>query len=93
MAFSTTDEAPERAMIDEAPDSVLQQRLLIPDDAEGARSINAAIVGIPNAGKSVLLNHLVNSQVRPIELLRPIELPCTHHLPLLLKRYPQFHQR
>ena len=49
----------------EAPASVLYPPLQIPDDPDdGARSINAAIVGIPNAGKSVLLNLLVNSQVR-----------------------------
>jgi predicted GTPase len=57
------------SMIDEAPESVLRQPFHIPDDPPGARSINAAIVGIPNAGKSVMLNYLVDSKVRWIRFV------------------------
>ncbi|TYZ64003.1 hypothetical protein PybrP1_004138 [[Pythium] brassicae (nom. inval.)] len=61
---------PERlkqfANIESAPESVVEREFLIPDDPENAKALDVAVIGRPNAGKSSIMNRLLNVTVSAV---------------------------
>lgn len=49
-----------------APDSVVEREFLIPDDPENAKALDVAVIGRPNAGKSSIMNRLLNVTVSAV---------------------------
>lgn len=49
-----------------APDDVVEREFLIPDEPENAKALDIAVIGRPNAGKSSIMNRLLNVTVSAV---------------------------
>lgn len=49
-----------------APDEVVEREFLIPDEPENAKALDVAVIGRPNAGKSSIMNRLLNVTVSAV---------------------------
>lgn len=52
--------------MESAPDSVVEREFLIPDDPENSKALDVAVIGRPNAGKSSIMNRLLNVTVSAV---------------------------
>lgn len=49
-----------------APDDVVEREFLIPDEPDNAKALDIAVIGRPNAGKSSIMNRLLNVTVSAV---------------------------
>uniref|UniRef100_K3WMM5 CS domain-containing protein n=1 Tax=Globisporangium ultimum (strain ATCC 200006 / CBS 805.95 / DAOM BR144) TaxID=431595 RepID=K3WMM5_GLOUD len=49
-----------------APDEVVEREFLIPDEPDNAKALDIAVIGRPNAGKSSIMNRLLNVTVSAV---------------------------
>ncbi|KAI9913084.1 hypothetical protein PsorP6_005097 [Peronosclerospora sorghi] len=49
-----------------APDNVVEREFLIPDEPANPKALDLAVIGRPNAGKSSLMNHILNITVSAV---------------------------
>lgn len=52
--------------MESAPDSVVEREFLIPDEPEHPKALDIAVIGRPNAGKSSIMNRLLNVTVSAV---------------------------
>ncbi|KAF4027986.1 KH domain [Phytophthora infestans] len=52
--------------IQQAPDNVVEREFLIPDEPANPKALDLAVIGRPNAGKSSIMNRLLNVTVSAV---------------------------
>jgi GTP-binding protein Era len=52
--------------IQQAPDNVVEREFLIPDEPASPKALDLAVIGRPNAGKSSIMNRLLNVTVSAV---------------------------